>query len=91
MLHIGCIHGVHSILLHKLHKIICSSRHLEITAPWATDSVTNDVKKDVNATLDFLKTVTKGHFSLGCSSLKGPVTVHAKIYKVSPAEQREFI
>ena len=91
MLHIGCTHGVHSIILHKLHKIIHSRRHLEIMAPWATDSVTNDVKKDVNATLDFLKTVIKGHFILGCSTPKGPVTVHARIYKTSPAEQLKFI
>lgn len=60
-------------------------------------AVTKDPKKDVNATLDFLETVIKGHWLasacdiLGVSSLDGAISIPVGLYKAAPSERRASV
>ena len=60
-------------------------------------SISNEVKKQVDATVDLLYTVVKGHWVacaclvLGISSVDGPVKFPRGIYKAEANIQREFV
>ena len=60
-------------------------------------AVTKELKKDVNACIDFISTVMKGHFLvcacgiLGVTSLDGPLTLPPGLHKASAVEQLTFI
>ena len=60
-------------------------------------SLSNDVKKQVDATIDFLYTVVKGHWVacaceiLGITSVEGPISAPRGIYNESADKQREYV
>ena len=59
--------------------------------------MTKELKKDVNACIDFISTVMKGHFLacacgiLGVTSLDGQLTLPPGLHKASAVEQLTFI
>ena len=59
--------------------------------------VTKELKRDVNACIDFISTVVKGHFLtcvcgiLGVTSLDEPLTLPPGLHKASAVEQLTFI
>lgn len=60
-------------------------------------SISKDVKKQVDATIDILYTVVKGHWVacaceiLGIPDSEGIIKFSADIHKAKPAEQRQFV
>ena len=60
-------------------------------------SLSKEVKKQVDATIDFLYTVVKGHWVacacdlLGISDAEGPINFPRGIYKADGDKQREFV
>ena len=60
-------------------------------------AVTKDPKKEVDATIDFLYTVLKGHWLacacniLGISTLDEPIKVPNGLYKATQSEQQCFV
>lgn len=60
-------------------------------------SISKDVKKQVDATIDILYTVVKGHWVacaceiLGIPDSEGIIKFPADIHKANPAEQRQFV
>ena len=60
-------------------------------------SVSNDPKKEVDATIDFLTTVVKGHWIacaceiLGITDVNGPIRYPQGILTADPQKKREFV
>ncbi len=60
-------------------------------------TVSNDPKKDVDATIDFLYTVVKGHWIacaceiLGIADVNGPIRYPQGIFTVNQQKKREFV